>query len=144
MLERAHQSLGPRPPPGAPPCPVIAKLLNCRDRDSALRWARKLGELQYEGSAISLYPDFTARVQEARRLFNPLKRQLRDHNVSYAMLYLAKLRVNLDGSSRIFTDPKTLQKAMKDLLKKSQQEPAREHTTALVEGAQGGSLENND
>lgn len=73
IIERAHRSLGPRPAPGAPPRPVIAKLLNYRDQDSALRCAREMGELQYEGSAISLYLAFMMRVQEARRQFNTLK-----------------------------------------------------------------------
>ncbi|KAJ1205219.1 hypothetical protein NDU88_000654 [Pleurodeles waltl] len=37
VVERAHRSLAP--------CPIIVRLLNYRDRDTALRKARALGEL---------------------------------------------------------------------------------------------------
>lgn len=95
VVERAPRSLGPRSRPGAPPRPIIARLLN--DRDAALSAASNKQDLQNEGSNISLYPDFTARVQEARRQFAPLKCQLREQNVDYAMLYPARLRVNRNG-----------------------------------------------
>lgn len=98
VIERAHRSLGPRPKPGAPPSPIIAKVLNYRDRDAALRQARDKKTLQYEGSEISLYPDYTARVQEARKHFAPYKKQLRDLGLDYAMLYPAKLRVNSNST----------------------------------------------
>ncbi|KAJ1123380.1 hypothetical protein NDU88_001850 [Pleurodeles waltl] len=42
VVERAHRSLATHPTPGAPPCPIIERLLNYRDRDTALRRARKL------------------------------------------------------------------------------------------------------
>ncbi|KAJ1201946.1 hypothetical protein NDU88_005750 [Pleurodeles waltl] len=35
VVERAHRSLAARPPLGAPPRPIIARLLNYRDRDAA-------------------------------------------------------------------------------------------------------------
>ena len=41
MVERAHQTLAPRPPVGASPCPILARLLNYRDRDTVLRLARE-------------------------------------------------------------------------------------------------------
>lgn len=114
VVERAHRSLGPRPPPGTAPRPIVTKLLNYRDRYMALRAARDKQPLQYEGSTISLFRDFTIRVQEARRQFTPLKKQLRDLNIDYAMLYPARLRIKKQGRSYFFTEPKAIQKAIKD------------------------------
>lgn len=114
VVERAHRSLDPWPPPGATPCPIIAKLLNYRDRDAALRTARELKSLHYEGSTLSLFPDFTLKVQEARRQFAPVKRKLREQNIEYAMLYPARLRVCRQGKLQVFTDPRALQKAIKE------------------------------
>ncbi|KAJ1152917.1 hypothetical protein NDU88_005691 [Pleurodeles waltl] len=37
VVERAHRVLMARPPPAAPPCPIIAKLFNYRDHDTTLR-----------------------------------------------------------------------------------------------------------
>ncbi|KAJ1181126.1 hypothetical protein NDU88_006336 [Pleurodeles waltl] len=36
VVMRAHLSLGPRPPPGAPPWPLVTRLLHFWDRDTAL------------------------------------------------------------------------------------------------------------
>ncbi|KAJ1124670.1 hypothetical protein NDU88_003119 [Pleurodeles waltl] len=91
VVERALRSLATRPPLGAPPRPIIAKLLNYRDRNAALGRARELKTLQHEGMAISLYLDFTQQVQEAG------KRQLQELHLEYRMLYPAKLRVEVDG-----------------------------------------------
>ncbi|KAJ1200649.1 hypothetical protein NDU88_004470 [Pleurodeles waltl] len=48
VLETAHQSLATHPLPGAPPCPIIPRMLNYRDRNAALHRARELKTLQYE------------------------------------------------------------------------------------------------
>lgn len=93
LVERAHHSLGPRPPPGTAPRPILARILNYRDRDTILRLARERGTLNYQNNAISLYPDFTQAVQAARRDFLPAKKLLQQSGSKYAMLYPAKLRV---------------------------------------------------
>lgn len=72
------------------------------------------------------------RVQEARRQFAPMKKLLRELNIDYAMLYPARLRVNKQGRSHIFTDPKALQKALKD---KEQRHSPERH---LLDEAAGG------
>lgn len=73
-----------------------------RDRDTALRLAREKGVLEWQGSMISLYPDFTAIVQEARRKYAGVKAPLRKMGLRYGMLYPARLKVDVDGRSRIF------------------------------------------
>ncbi|KAJ1082984.1 hypothetical protein NDU88_003145 [Pleurodeles waltl] len=113
VVERSHRSLATHPPPGAPPCPIIARLLNYRDRDAALRHPRELKTLQYEGMTVSLHPDSTLQVQEARRQFITGKKQLRDLHLEYRMLYPANLRVEVDGSLLFFTDHKKLDQFVK-------------------------------
>ena len=68
VVTRAHRSLGTRPPPGSPSRPIVAKLLNYRDRDAVLRLARESGSITYEGNSI--YSDFTLQVQETRCKFH--------------------------------------------------------------------------
>ncbi|KAJ1192213.1 hypothetical protein NDU88_001525 [Pleurodeles waltl] len=104
---------GDSPAPGASPHPIIVKLLNYRDHDAALRHARELKTLQYEGMTVSLYPDFTMQVQEARRKFIAGKKQLRNLHLEYRMLYPVKLRVEVDGSPIFFTDYKKLDQFVK-------------------------------
>ena len=62
-LERAHRIPARPPRPGMPPRPVIARLLNYRDRDLILQSARKRESLEIENSRVMIFPDFTAAVQ---------------------------------------------------------------------------------
>lgn len=108
-VERAHRSLGPRPKPGLPPRPIIARLLNFLDRDTALRLAMEKGNLKWQGSRLSLFPDFTMMVQEARRKYSGVKATLHNLGLKYGMLYLARLRVEVNGRPRIFDTPTAVQ-----------------------------------
>ncbi|KAJ1189349.1 hypothetical protein NDU88_006097 [Pleurodeles waltl] len=126
VVERAHRSLPARPLPGAPPRPVIARLLNYRDRDAALRRARELKTLRYECMTLSLYSDFILQVQEVRKQFLPAKKQLRELQLDYRMLYPAKLRVDVDGSTIFFTDHKKLEQFVSRKLADKRSAPAAE------------------
>lgn len=105
-VERAHR-VPLRPlPPGAPPRPVLVKLLHFKDRDIILRKARDLPDVAINGSHVSFYLDFFAAVQKRRMQFQDVKRRLRSLQVPYSMLYPAKLRVVALGSTRFFELPK--------------------------------------
>lgn len=75
-VERAHRVPPRQPRPGAPPSPIIARILNYRDRDTILRAARENAPLQFENKRISIYPDFTMAVQKARNTFREVKKTL--------------------------------------------------------------------
>lgn len=111
-VERAHRSLGPRPPPGGVPRPIIARLLNYRDRDTALRMAREK-ILTYEGMDFTMYPDFTAAVQEARRKFLPVKQKLRKVQIDFALMYPARLRITHQGKQSVFVNPQQAEEFLK-------------------------------
>ena len=100
-VERAHRVPGKRPPPGAPPRTIIARIFHFRDRDTILQEARVAPPVTYQNSKIGLFPDFTLQVQRQRRTFTELKKALRGQNIRYAMLFPAKLRV-ADGTKTYF------------------------------------------
>lgn len=105
-VERAHR-VPLRPlPPGAPPRPVLIKLLHFKDRDTILRKARDLPDAMINGCRVSFYPDFSAEVQKRRMQFLDVKKRLRNLLVPYAMLYPAKLRVAALGTTHFFELPK--------------------------------------
>lgn len=105
VVERAHRMPPVRGPPGAPPRTFIFRLLNFRDRDLALREARKIPELRFENTKIMMFPDYSVDTQRLRRTFDHVKAQLRLKGLKYSMLFPARLRV-IDGeSSRYFTSP---------------------------------------
>lgn len=107
-VERAHRMPARPPPQGAPPRTFIAKMLNYRDRDAALRLARERGNIPLGNVKIAVFPDFSAKVQRRRQNFMEAKRKLRSLNMKYAMLFPARLRVEHDGRVSFFEDPAEL------------------------------------
>lgn len=92
------------PPQGAPPCTFIAKLLNYKDRDVALRLAREKGNIPVGNVKVAIFPDFSAEVQRRRQGFMEAKRRLRIQHLKYAMLFPARLRVEQEGRALFFKD----------------------------------------
>lgn len=93
-------------PPGAPPRPVLIKLLHFKDRDIILWQARDLEGAGINGCRVSFYPDFSAEVQKRRMQFQDVKRRLRALQVPYAMLYPARLRAAALCATHFFKAPK--------------------------------------
>lgn len=117
IVERAHRSLTNRSPPGAPPRPIIVKLLNYRDRDPARRLSRDTGPLKYEGMDISIYPDFTMAVQDQQRKFLQVKKKLQQLHIPNAMLFPAHLELTHSGKHHFFTNPQHVTDSLKSLPK---------------------------
>lgn len=101
-VERAHCTPGCPLPPGAPPRPVLARLLHYRDREAVLRCAREWANVQFKGTRVSFYPDFSAEVQRRRAKFADVKRQLRNLQLPYVMLFPAKLHVTANRQAHFF------------------------------------------
>lgn len=101
-VERAHRVPSRPPHPGEPPRPFLFKFLNFKDRDSALYQARTRGDaMKVDNVCISFYPDFSADLQHKRAKFTEVKKRLRRFDVSYVMLYPARLRV----AATLFVNP---------------------------------------
>lgn len=115
IVERAHRSHAAHPVPGAAPSPIIARLLNYRDRDAILRMARDNGTIPFQGNTLAFYPDFTVAVQAARREFGMVKKQLQSKGIPYAMLYPVRPKIGLEGAFKIFTNPKAALEHVKTL-----------------------------
>lgn len=101
-VEHAH-----RVPPGAlrlghPPRTLLARLLNCKDKEIVLPQARERRNIQYNGVRVSFYPDYSAEVQRCQAEFADVKKRLQQLHATYAMLFLARLRIVTGGQSHIF------------------------------------------
>ncbi|KAJ1172927.1 hypothetical protein NDU88_004769 [Pleurodeles waltl] len=109
IVERAHRSLATRPPPGAPALPIIARILNYKDSKTILKLAREKQPLNFEGNVVSIYPDFTRMVHEARKKYIAVKRRLWQAQIAYAMLYTARLCITYKGKERVFANSQQAQ-----------------------------------
>ncbi|KAJ1172857.1 hypothetical protein NDU88_004699 [Pleurodeles waltl] len=104
-VERAHRVQRRTPLPGQPPRPSIVRLLNYGDRDLILQQFCSKGPFRHEGSVVHAYPDFTQKVQKQRNSYMKIKQRLREHNIKYALLFPAKLRVISEERTHMFTSP---------------------------------------
>lgn len=121
-IERAHRVPFRPPQQGNPPRALLLKFLNHRDKINLLRRAREKGNIFYNGVRISIYPDFSPGLQKRRAEFLKIKRSLQGYDVTYSLLYPARLRVNALGGSQFFDSPK---KALTWLEEKKDQLPLK-------------------
>ena len=104
-IERAHR-VPFRALKDGHPRPLLLKLLNYNDKVTLLQKAREKGEIYYRGSRISLYPDFSPELSKRRAEFTPVKRNLLKSNITYALLYPARLRIMTPSGPQLFNSPR--------------------------------------
>ncbi|KAJ1092833.1 hypothetical protein NDU88_005943 [Pleurodeles waltl] len=105
VVERAHRIPSRKPPPGAPAHPLIARILNFRDRDTILQIARELDPIIVDSARISCYPDYTMIVQKRRTSFQGVKQRLRAEGITYAILFPARMRISYNQKTLFFETP---------------------------------------
>ncbi|KAJ1211600.1 hypothetical protein NDU88_006958 [Pleurodeles waltl] len=84
-------------------------------------------------TTISVFPDFTQQVQEAKRQFFQGKQQVQDLKLDYNILYPAQLRVIVKGRALIFTDPKELEQFIAKKEAKGLQQNVRQSAVDTAE-----------
>lgn len=105
-LDRCHRALTCRPLPGQRPRAVIVKLHSYQDKVLIMQAARKAQSLVYNGAPIMIFEDFSIAVVRKRQEFYPVKQQLKEKGIPFAMLYPAVLRVSHGGQEKFFKHPK--------------------------------------
>ncbi len=101
-IERAHRTLQRRPAENGKPRAILIRLLRYGDTLKILNVARERGKLAYGNSTIMIFRDMSSTLFRKRQEFSALKRQLRNNDVSYAMLHPATLRIQLPEGQRSF------------------------------------------
>lgn len=67
--------------------------------------AREMGNILYNGTRVSIYPDFSPDLQKRRARFGEIKCKLHQMKVIYALLYPARLWVTTLGETIYFDTP---------------------------------------
>ena len=104
-IERAHRVPFRAHLKDGHPRPLLLKFLNFTDKAAALQKAREKGDIFYNGSRISLYPDFSPKLSKRRAEFTPIKRNLLRGRIKYALLYPARLRIMTTEGPQFFDTP---------------------------------------
>lgn len=114
-IERAHRSLGPKPPPDAAPRSILVKLASYKMKDEVLRLAWQKRGFTYKGKRVSLDQDYTTEVLKRRREYNEVKRVLKEKSIRFQTPYPAKLRVFFEGETRVYN---SAEEATKDMVQR--------------------------
>ncbi|CAM4718188.1 unnamed protein product [Leuciscus chuanchicus] len=80
-------------------------LSELKDKLKILRLAREKKELMYQGSRVFIYPDFSYGLTQKRRLFDPVKKKLREMGIRYALLYPSTLRIHIGDEDHLCNSP---------------------------------------
>ena len=111
-VDRAHRILKPRPAAGERPRTLIAKTHRYQDRELILRLSRDRKEplffkdpLQHNESRVFIFPDYTAEVMNQRQAFSAVIKSLREAKVKTTLRFPAKLYVEHNEQTSIFTSP---------------------------------------
>ncbi|KAJ8352079.1 hypothetical protein SKAU_G00235550 [Synaphobranchus kaupii] len=82
------------------------KFLRSSDRDLVLRAARNKGKLSWGNNNIMLFPDYSKAKQMKRDKFKEYKKKLHEQEVSFSMLYPAKLKIETKDGVKTFECPR--------------------------------------
>uniref|UniRef100_H3AFL7 L1 transposable element RRM domain-containing protein n=1 Tax=Latimeria chalumnae TaxID=7897 RepID=H3AFL7_LATCH len=102
-LEQAHCSLAPRPDAGQRSRPFIVKFLRFQTKEMIIRKAR---ERQQD-------PHLSRELQEKRRRFTEVKKQLREREIKYGLFYPAILKITWEGKDYSCNSPNEAQAFLK-------------------------------
>ncbi|KAL7881004.1 hypothetical protein SRHO_G00032580 [Serrasalmus rhombeus] len=104
IVDRAHRVLQPKPPEGAKPRTIIARVHFYTEKERILR-LRAGCNLDYNGHKVYIFPDYTAEVLSQRRSFRDVMQALRALQVTHTLRFPTKLCVQHNGQLKSFTSP---------------------------------------
>ncbi|XP_022625466.1 LINE-1 type transposase domain-containing protein 1 [Seriola dumerili] len=115
-LDRAHRSLGPKPAQGSRP--ILVRFHRYIQKERVLLWAKKTRGISYQGYPIRFFEDFSASLAKKRASFNKVKSLLYKDGIRFGLIYPARLRVTIDGQSRMFDSADEAERFYRDLSSK--------------------------
>lgn len=121
LVDRAHRALRPRPPEGARPRPIIARIHLFQTKEKILRLRRSAGPLLFQGHTILIFPDYTSSVIEKRRQFTGTLQELRNLKITHSLRFPARLQVTFENQSHTFHDSSEADDFVKSIKSRMQQ-----------------------
>ena len=114
-IERAHRSLGPRPPPEAPPRSIIAKFSSFKTKEETLRLVWQMKGFTLDGKKVIIDHDYIPEVMKQRREYTEAKKILKENKIKFQTPYPARMRVFYNDGTRVYN---TAAEATEDMVKR--------------------------
>lgn len=103
-IERAHRSLGPKPPPDAPPRSIVAKFSSFKAKEEILRLAWQMKGFMSNGKRVIVDHDYAPDVLKQRREYSEAKKILKENKIRFQTPYPARMRVFYDGETCLYNN----------------------------------------
>lgn len=114
-IQRCHRSLGPKPPPQAPPRSMIAHFLMYKTKELVLSTAWKKKETHLNGKRVYFDHDYPAEIIKKRKEYAPLRKMLKNRGLRFQTPPPYKLRVFYEEGPTTYN---SAEEATEDMLKK--------------------------
>ena len=101
-IQRAHRSLGRKPPPGASPRSIVVNFLKYETKEKILAKAWK-GKIQVEGRPIFFDHDYPTEVMKKRKSYSEIKKVLKDKKIRF-QTPLSRIRIHWSDGPRIYNN----------------------------------------
>lgn len=100
-LDRAHTVLTAKPQPTSRPRPVILRLQRYQTKELIIPESRKRrGKLQYQGSPIQIFEDYTPEVAGKRAKYRAVMADIYNLALRPVLLFPARLQITLDSRAK--------------------------------------------
>lgn len=82
-VDRSHRALQAKPPAGAKPRTILARIHHFQEKELILRRCRMQKGCEYKGNRVMIFPDYTNEVMNQRRAFNGVMQTLMESSTHY-------------------------------------------------------------
>lgn len=103
-LDRAHRSLGPKPPAGARPRDVKVRFHYYESKEALTLATHNKSQLMYKGAKLQIFSDLSPITLAKRRNLRPIISHLQHHQVPYYWGFPFRLTVSKDGTQYSLRD----------------------------------------
>ncbi|KAK7879439.1 hypothetical protein WMY93_033851 [Mugilogobius chulae] len=101
-IERAHRSVGQRPPNDAPPRSIVVKLLSYKSKEAIITAAWRKKGFEFEGRKVIIDHDYAPEILRQRKAYTEAKKVLKEKKIRFQTPFPAKLRVFYDGETQTY------------------------------------------
>ncbi len=95
------------------------KFLNYKDKVAVTEAARRKRDIKYMDQQVWFYPDLAAGIQQLRKQFNPVRKELCNLGIHHGVIHLARLLVAHEVRTGTFKTPQEVQVFIKDIQKEA-------------------------
>lgn len=87
------------------PSPMITRIHHIPEKENIINLSHLQSPLLFNGTQISIYPDFPPDISEQRWAFHGVKKKLREAGIKHGLLFPARLILTLGSKQNIYLKP---------------------------------------